>query len=435
MRAKVAVVLSAVVLVTAGCGMVLMKTPAAVSSGKLDPFARVIPERQNSEAPVFVASARTVSGKSEPSLYYTNDRSRELRLGLAKVQIGPGMTWTDLVRESRAAERQHHPPLAVTAYEEFGPLWSTLWPPDLRFHRDWDPTDADREPARRFVAAVEAMLRDSRQRQITLYVHGFNTQFGENLMLAGEFWHYMARDDVMISFDWASRGSLFSYQVDKANAEFAVRQLRRLLEFLAASTSASHIDIIGHSAGCVVVVEALHQLSLMFYDLDGKEAQRRSRIGRVVLAAPDMDLGQALSARVDGVLRVTQDLAVYASRGDRALDFSGNIFGDIRLGSSIGKLKDDERAAMINTGAQMIDVSPAQRWTSSFLGHSYYHQNLWVSSDVMLFLELGATGEERGLVRDLKTGFLTFPDDYLQQLPAIVDRLSKKYEFVRPAVR
>jgi hypothetical protein len=171
MRTTIAVVLSAVILVTTGCGTVLMKTPAAVSSGKLDPFARVIPERQNSEAPVFVASARAVSGKSEPSLFYTNDRSRELRLGLAKVQIGPGMTWTDLVRESRAAERQHHPPLAVTAYEEFGTLWSTLWPPELRFHRDWDPADADREPARRFVAAVEAMLRDSRQRQITICSH------------------------------------------------------------------------------------------------------------------------------------------------------------------------------------------------------------------------------------------------------------------------
>jgi esterase/lipase superfamily enzyme len=435
MRTAIAVVLSAVILVTSGCGMVLMKTPAAVSSGKLDPFAPVIPERQNSEAPVFVASARTVSGKSEPTLFYTNDRSRALRLGLAKVQIGPGMTWAELVRESRATKRQDNPPLAVTAYEEFGPLWSTLWPPDLRFHREWEASDADREPAKRFVAAVEAMLRESRRRRITIYVHGFNTRFGQNLMLAGEFWHYMARDDVMISFDWASRGSLFSYQVDKANADFAVRQFRRLLEFLAASTSASGIDIIAHSAGCAVVAEALHQLSLMAYDLDGGEVRRRSKIGRVVLAAPDMDLGQALSAKVDGAVRVTQDLAVYASRGDRALGFSGNIFGDIRLGSSIGKLRDDERAAMISTATQIIDVTPAQQWASSFLGHSYYHQNLWVSSDVMLFLELGATPEERGLVRDLKTGFLTFPNSYLQQLPAIVDRLSKKYDFGRPAVR
>ena len=353
MRAKIAVVVSAVVLITAGCGTVLMKTPAAVYNGKLDPFARVIPERQNSEAPVFVASARAVSGKSEPSIFYTNDRSRELRLGLATVQIGPGMTWQELVRESRAAKRQHDPKLAVMAYEEFGPLWSTLWPPDLRFYRDWDPADADREPARRFVAAVEALLDHGHRRQITIYVHGFNTQFGENLMLAGEFWHYLARDGVMISFDWASRDSLFSYEVDKANARFAIRQLRRLLEFLAASTSASRIDIIGHSAGCPVVVEALLQLSLIHYDRDGEEAQRRSKIGRVVLAAPDMDLDLALSARVDGAVRVTQSLAVYASRSDKALGFSGNIFGDVRLGRSIGKLTDDEREAMIATRARI----------------------------------------------------------------------------------
>ena len=427
MQTKIVVVL-VVVLITTGCSTVLMKTPAAVSNGKFDPFASVIPKRQNSEAPVFVASARTVSGKSEPSRYYTNDRSREVRLGLAMVQIGPGMTWEELVRESRAAKRQHNSELAVTAYEEFGSLWSTLWPPDLRFHRDWDPADADHEPAERFVAAVEAMLADSHRRQITIYVHGFNTQFTENLMLAGEFWHYLARDDVMISFDWASRGNLFSYQVDKANAEFAVRQVRRLLEFLPASTSASRINIIGHSAGCPVVVEALHQLSLIYYDLDGVEAQRRSKIGRVVLAAPDMDLDVALSARVDGVVRVTQSLAVYASRGDKALSFSSYIFGDVRLGSSIGKLTDDERKAMIANKTQVIDVSAARRRGASFLGHSYYHQNLWVSSDVMLFLELGATAEERGLVRDLDTGFLTFPDDYLQQLPEIIERLRAKYD-------
>jgi esterase/lipase superfamily enzyme len=435
MWTKIAVVLSAVVLITAGCGTVLMKTPAAVSNGQLDPFARVIPERQNSEAPVFVASARKVSGASEPSRFYTDDRSRVVRLGLATVQIGPGMTWEELVRESRIAKRQNNPTLAVTAYKEFGPLWSTLWPPDLRFHRDWDPADADREPAKRFVAAVEAMLHNSHRRQITIYVHGFNTQFAENLMLAGEFWHYLARDDVMISFDWASRGSLFSYQVDKANASFAVRQFRRLLEFLAASTSASRIDIIGHSAGCVVVAEALHQLNLIYYDLDDEKVQRRSKIGRVVLAAPDIDLDQALTAKIDGAHRVTQGLAVYASRRDRALGLSGNIFDDVRLGRSIGKLTKDEREAIIATGTQLIDISASERRSSSFLGHSYYHQNLWVSSDVMLFLELGATAQERGLVRDLATGFLIFPDDYLQQLPEIIARLRTKYDFAQPAGR
>ena len=51
----------------------------------------------------------------------------------------------------------------------------------------------------------------------------------------------------------------------------------------------------------------------------------------------------------------------------------------------------------------------------------------------MLFLELGATAEERGLVRDLDTGFLTFPDDYLQQLPEIIERLRAKYDRAQSA--
>jgi esterase/lipase superfamily enzyme len=165
----------------------------------------------------------------------------------------------------------------------------------------------------------------------------------------------------------------------------------------------------------------------MYYELDGDEARRRSKIGRVVFAAPDLDMDMALSAGVDGAGRLTQGLAVYASRRDKALGFARDIWGNVRLGSSIGKLTDDERAALIANKGQWIDVTAAQQHTSSFLGHSYFHQNPWVSSDVMLFLRLDATPEERGLVRDADTGFLIFPDDYEEQLPEIVNRLRDKY--------
>ena len=429
MRMKSVLLFVAVALVMAGCSSrtYLMKTPVVAADGLVDPFEHVVPERQKSEVPVFVASARTVSGHADPARYYTNDRSREVRVGLATVEIGPGMTWEDLVRESLAEKRSRKPEVTVTDYEEFGPLWSTAWPPNYRFDRDWDAPGVDREPAERFVEAIEAALQSSRRRQIGIYVHGFNTRFANNLEITGEFWHYMGRDGVAMSFDWPSKGSLFSYQVDKANANFAIRQFRRLLEFLAANTSASRINILAHSAGNPVVVEALRQISLMYYDLDDDEARRRSKIGRVVLAAPDMDLDAALSAGIDGAGRITQGWAIYASRRDKALGFSADIFGDIRVGSSIGKLSEDERAALIANDSQWIDATAAQRRHPSFLGHSYYHQNPWVSSDVMLFLATGASAEERGLVRDLETGFLVFPDDYEQRLPEIVERLRAKY--------
>lgn len=420
-----ALTLAAPILV--GCKSTLMKTPAAVSIGGVDPFFAVMPRWRNNQAPVFVASARTVSGRAEPHRFYTNERSREVRLGVATVEIGPGMTWEELAAESLLAKRRNDPELRVVEYREFGPLWATTWPADYRFTPHWEAPGADRAPANEFVAAIEDVLNDSRRKEITIYVHGFNTRFVGNLEITGEFWHYMTRDGVVMSFDWPSKGDLFSYQVDKANAEFAVRQFRRLLEFLAENTSAERINIIAHSAGNPIVVEALRQLSLMHYDLPDAEARKRTRIGRVVLAAPDMDLDAAVSAGIDGSGRVTQGMAVYASSVDKALSFSGSIFGDVRLGRSIGKLTDEERDALIANKGQWIDATNAQRRASSFLGHSYYHQNPWVSSDVMLFLRLGAPPEDRGLVRDLKTGFLAFPDDYEKQLPDIVKRLQAAY--------
>ncbi len=425
-RSAAVVILCAVWLT--GCTRVLMKTPAVIAEGGVDPFEYVLAERQSTDATVFVASARTVSGSTDPARFYSTERSREVRLGRAIVRIGDGMSWEELTAASRARTRRDNPTVALASYEEFGPLWSSAWPPEYRFNPDWVAPATDREPADRFVEAVESMLADSRRRQITVYVHGFNTKFANNVMMAGEFYHYMNRDEVMISFDWASKGDLFSYQVDKANAEFAVRQFRCLLEFLAEDTSAERINIVAHSAGNPIVVEALRQISLRYHDLSNDEARRRSKIGRVVLAAPDMDFETCLSAGVDGATRVTQGWTVYASRKDKALSFSGGIFGDVRVGNSIGKLSEYERDGLIRNKGQWIDVTAAQRRAPSFLGHSYYHQNPWVSSDVLLYLRTGASGEERGLVRDLETGFLTFPADYEEQLPEIVDRLRQKYD-------
>jgi len=428
MRKLSVVVVAAVIVSLGGCQTTLMPTPAIVSEGHIDPFAHVVPEYQNSEAPVFVASARTVSGKTDPAQFYSTDRSRVVRVGLATLEIGPGMTWDELTQQSLVEKRTRNPALELTAYEEYGPLWSTAWPPNMRFDRDWDGQGVDHGPGDRFVEAIEEQLALSRRKHITIYVHGFNTTFDVNLKRASEFWHYMARDEVAISFDWASKGSVFSYEVDKANANFAIRQFRRLLEFLAAHTSAEGINIIAHSAGNPIAIETLRQLSLMHYDLDDEEARRRTKIGRVILAAPDMDLDTALSAAVDGAGRIAQGFIIYASRKDKALGFSGDIFGNVRLGRSIGKLSDHDRDALINNDTQWIDVTAAQERKSTWLGHSYFHDNPWVSSDLMIFLRFGATAEERGLVRDMETGFLTFPDDYEEQLPEIVRRIQAKYD-------
>ena len=166
MWTKSVVVVAAVALTLGGCQTHLMTTPAVVSAGHIDPFGHVVPEYRNNEAPIFVASARTASGKTNPARFYTTDRSRAVRVGLATLEIGPGMTWAELVEESLVAKRGHNPEIKLTAYEEYGPLWSTAWPPDFRFHRDWEAPDVERGPGDRFVEAIEGHLALSRLKRL-----------------------------------------------------------------------------------------------------------------------------------------------------------------------------------------------------------------------------------------------------------------------------
>jgi len=375
--------LIALAISLSGCQSVLMRTPIVVAEGHMNPMARVRPEMRTPDVPVFVASTRTPSGRDDPGRFYSGDRSKEVRLGRATVAIGPGMTWEELAEESSAAKRTRNPKVRVTGYEEFGPLWTTAAPKGYGLTRDWDGAGIDRDPSERFAEAINGALDDSTLKQVRVYVHGFNTKFEGHLELAAETFHYLARDGAIISFDWPSRGSLLAYQAD---AEVGERQLRKLLEFLASDTDAQQINILAHSAGNPVVVEALRQLSLMHWNLDAAEAHRITKIGRVVLAAPDMDLDMAVSAGHDGAGRLVRGFAMYASRKDRALGLSSAIFKDVRVGRSIGTLEPEERASIIDRGLQWIDATGAQRRAGSFLGHSYYHQNPLVSSDVLIFL-------------------------------------------------
>ncbi|MEM6332372.1 MAG: alpha/beta hydrolase [Planctomycetota bacterium] len=412
----------ACVVVFAGCAPKMMETPTLVSEGLVDPFGGVLPERRTTSVPVFVASAREATGESDPKRFYTNERSRIVRLGVAEVALGEELGWDGLVKASRQTKRDANPTLKVLNYKEFGPLQSTA----LRYGPP-ESDDGPGSPAAEFADEINAVLAESQLGQITIFVHGFNTTFAGNLITAAEFTHYMARDGVLVSFGWASKGNVFSYHQDKANADFAIRQFRLFLEYLAASTDARQINIIAHSAGNPITIEAMRHLSLKHDGVPDEEVQRITKLGRVVLAAPDIDFESALSASFDGATRIAEDVVLYASQGDLALQISSDIFGDIRLGSVIGKLSPEEVEGIIERGEQNIDVTYAEKAHSSLLGHSYYHHNPWVSSDVMLFLLLGPEPEERGLVLNRETGFYEFPPDYEENLPVLVEELRVKY--------
>ncbi len=418
--------LVAAALLAGGCSsrQYLMDTPTIIADGGVDPFVHTNASQQTTTTPVFVVAGRTRSDVTAPTRFYTDERSQLLRLGLATVEIGVDMDWTMLKEESLAADRSGKPEIRLTGYEEYGTLWTTVPPPDYGFDRDWTAPDADRAPAQAFAEALHEQFEQSGASTVTIYVHGFNTKFDGSLGIAAELWHYMGRRGAMLSFAWPSEHSLFKYEVDKANAAYSTRQFRKTLEFLANETSTTQINIIAHSAGNPIVVEGLRELRLIHYNLSKDELRAKTKIGRVVLAAPDMDLLQALSASLDGFGDCAQSVVMYANTKDRALSFSMKIFEAPRLGESVKALTPEEQGALAHlTSLEAVDVTVAQRHHKSFLGHSYFHQNPWVSSDLALYLAVGTRAADRGLLREDGALFWTFPEDYQEAVKGLAAEL------------
>jgi esterase/lipase superfamily enzyme len=395
-------------LLLVGCGRPpLMPTPMIFAGSGIDAVAETPAGERATTARVFYATDRTPREYPKtPFKTYTNERDYGLRLGVASVDLAPGRTWEELHALSLEEKRRGNPTPHLTKVEEFGSLWREV--PPLQAASVEDAAVADR-----FASEVQAALDETALGEIFIFVHGFNTRFDDNCLVAAELQHFIGSQGVFMSYAWPSRGSLFAYGEDKASAQYSIRYFRLFLAYLAERTDARRINVIGHSAGAPVAVGAIRELCLMHFDEGAEAIQSRYRIGQLVLAAPDMDLGVFVNAVHDEVVGVPEQMAIYFSTRDKALDFSAWIFGFARLGEPLTELTATGLAFLHeHSDVALIDVVAAEKNHGSWLGHSYFHEDPWVSSDLVLMLRHHLDPAARGLVTDGDSPIWGFPKDY-----------------------
>jgi esterase/lipase superfamily enzyme len=395
----------------------LMPTPVVFDETGLDPFVGLPLPQRTTTTEVFVFADRKPRGAEVTGEYFSNDRDQALRLGIATVDVGTGMTWSGLHEESLRSRRRAQPRVKVTTFEPLGPVWTGIPRLDAE-------ASVDHEVADRFLAALKVQLAGSKANDVYVFVHGFNTKFEDNLALAAELHHYLGREGVFLSYAWPSRGSVFKYDVDKASATYSTRYFRLLLTYLGQRLDAHKVHIIAHSAGAPIAVNAIRELCLMHYDEGTKAVQDRYRIGNLVLVAPDMDVGAFENGIKDEIVGVPEQLVVYVSSRDKALDFSRMIHGFARLGSPFTVLgAEDMQFLHEHDNVQLIDVAGAEKDHGSWLGHSYFRDDPWVSSDVLMILRHGAMPQDRGLVRVGDNPIWQFAPDYPQRATEAARRL------------
>lgn len=405
-------ILAVTVAAAAGCShpQHLMLTPVGFDQRGGDPFAHTPAPMRTPPMPLFIAAPRKLAPGDPPAPeVFGTVRTDNLELGKVRVDFDPGdvpPTWPRLAELSRMDDRPVRPTMAVAAWEPYGPFWTGAAQLDER-------KDVDRTSRAAFAKAVNAELRASGQRNIYVFVHGFNTGFAHNCGVAAEMFHYLGRDGVMISYDWPSQDSLFSYSADKATAGACVRGLRQLLVHLAHDTDVIRIHLIAHSAGAPIVIEALHELRLMNYRDPADEVRRRYRLGRLALVAPDMDLRDFGQAVADMTTSLPERTLLYVSSRDKALDLSAWIAGFARLGQPLDALTPRQLEFLqSDANVELIDVVNAELHHGSWLGHSYFHEDPWVSSDLVQCLRYGGDPVARGLRFDEALKVNVFTDDY-----------------------
>jgi esterase/lipase superfamily enzyme len=253
--------------------------------------------------------------------------------------------------------------------------------------RDAAYLDSEKE----FVKALNAQLamRPPGRRRVFVFIHGYNTMFAEGLYRFTQIVDDADAPAVPVLFTWASRGHLTDYVYDSNSATAARDELEHTLRLVFAS-NAEEINILAHSMGNWVTVEALRQIKI------SAKLPPISKLGAVVLAAPDIDI-DVFKSQMRRFGKPRKPFFIIVSHDDKALRFSDFIAGGKeRLGSYAN---DAELTAL---GAVVIDLTDVKATDRS--NHAKFAQLAEIAPEMRQVFERGvSTQGKSGAVKGQET--------------------------------
>ncbi len=339
------------------------------------------------------------------------------------VEIGEGSSWEELVEVSGTKRRDRNPDVRVSAIAELGRFPATPRPftvvdgapvEDPKVQSEKERAEAE------FLEHLHRRLAMAQDKDVLVYIHGFNNSFNFAARAEAEVWHFLGRRGVPVLYTWpAAHGGLFGYFIDRESGEFTIYHLKEFLRLLASSPEVERVHILAHSRGTDVATTALREL-VIETRAAGRNPRESLRIANLVLAAPDLDFDivrQRLMAEKFGP--AIGQITIYTTQADKALGLSQTLMSGTRFGR-VQKTDLGEREHQIFTEVTNVNIIEVQG-VHSGLGHGYFRSSPAASSDLILILRDGSRPGEptRPLKREV-LNFWTMPKDY-PNLPSGVD--------------
>ena len=392
----------------------MMPSPSLYAESSFNPFPADIDKELQEQSKLFYVTDREKAGPDDNQRAYNNQRGQLSRAGTASVSLSPSVqNWEEFVEITMRGNRDRKYLLNVEGVTEIGVLpysVSELYPNA--------PSNAEMKQAgREFARQINGQLAFSSNKDVHIYVHGYNVDFDYSTLVARELEHFLGYQGAFVAYNWAATPNRLAYFRDQETAAATRRNLRSLIEFLSENTNAERINIIGYSAGSRLAFEVTYQIALLNRSGGGP------RLGNVILISSDLDRSFVGHALADGILKAVDQLSIYTSGTDAALGMSSFVFGRDRLGQTWSKDEGDvwpelETALAELEKLEIIDVTDAEE-SSVGNGHSFFRTSPWASSDIFVSLLTPYKAKERGLVREQGKAVWTFPQDYPERLSAI----------------
>lgn len=183
----------------------------------------------------------------------------------------------------------------------------------------------------------------SDHQDILVFVHGYNVSFSDAVLRITQFVHDSDFKGVPVLFSWASSGKTVDYLYDINSALQSRDNLVRLGGILE-QTNARGFDVLAHSMGNLVTIEAFRQI------VKQGNGAANTRLRRVIMASPDIDV-DLFEAQLADFKDLKKLFYVLVSADDKALAASTRIAGGIsRVGTT-----DPNRLAEL--GLNVVDLS------------------------------------------------------------------------------
>ena len=401
--------------------MRLMPTPAVFLDGAPNAFAANPALVRDNRIEFFYATNRLAVGPRNNRTYAIAP-GRNLHLGVGTIRIGgEEKSWDKIYALSTRQSDDRRPFLNMEALSEFASLEEGgALPPGAR---------ALPPGARAWFKLIDAAIERSPDKDIIIYVHGANSTVERAAGQAAQIRHFTGQNSVVLLFAWPTAENFFRYSDDIVTAFGAAPQLAKLVGLLAKNTKAAHIDVMTYSAGGTVGSDGLA--------LVGRNSRLPGaadpRLGEVYHAAPDADT-RGFADDLRDYANVARRVTVAVNMGDATLRLSQTLNRGSRAGRpDIAELSPNQARFLLDAvakqGLEIVSVRPENIPGLSDRSHTFWYNDPWVSSDVLITFVFHLPPDQRGLegVQSAEGAEVwTFPANYAARLPGVMARLRDK---------